>query len=342
MSREHSRDLDTLLKLSGQLEATPPLPYPELEALRREFLEQSRGTVSRLVPKEIATLERQHGWAASFNRQMEFFTGTLLRGPETKDAVIGHAEMRRNTPSFGHVLDALKGRPELLTKVQQGFVRLQPVPVRLSPVSFLEPLGNALRHHKAAGTLRSTDDTPLTLNSARPVWMWDGYKGADRTGELVYSPQSFDHDHGGKTKQQMLAEGPQQSAGWQVLLLENLRNIPRAGKGQTIGGRPQVEAGRTPNRYLNLLRTAPYAQEQGLTPEAWLSLFLAHLNETGGEVLDDYASGSACYLTGAYFPSSGYLPCVYWDRVDAQAFVDRVDPGNRFPDDGVRSAVRVV
>ena len=37
----------------------------------------------------------------------------------------------------------------------------------------------------------------------------DEYEGAaDTDGRLVYSPQRFSPDHGGKTKQQLLAESP--------------------------------------------------------------------------------------------------------------------------------------
>ncbi len=341
MPPKHLPDLDALLYASNQLEAMSPLTdYPELEALRRTFLDQSRATVSRLVPKKIAALERQHGWAASFNRQMELCTDRLLSGPDAKGAVISRAEMRKKAPSFGHVLDALKERPELLAKVEQGFVRMRPVPVGLSPASFREPISDALRFYTQQKKLRSTNRTALVLDTATPVWMWDEYEGADTDGRLVYGPMRFAEDHGGKTKQQMLAESP--FPGWQVLLLEELRDIPRQGKGQTIAGRPQIEAGRSPRQYLELLQTTPYAHEQGLTPEVWQAHFLGHLTETDGEVLDDYTSGSACYLTGAYFPSSRIVPCAHWGPVFRRAHLGGRDPGYGHPDDGARAAVRVI
>jgi hypothetical protein len=253
---ERPSDLDALLTISGQLEALPPLKdHPDLEALRRTFLDQSRATVSRLVPSHIAKLEQEHGWAASFNRRMELVTDRLLAGPDPNGALIGKAELRRSAPSFGHVSDALTQRPDLLAKVQQGFVQPLPVPIGLPPSAFVEPLAQALRQYADAGTLRATDGSPQQLNRKMPVWMWEGYTDADRSGELVYFPQRFSPDHGGKTKEQLLRESP--FPGWQVLLLEGLRNIPRQGRGQTVGGRPQLEANRTPRQYLKLLATAP-------------------------------------------------------------------------------------
>jgi hypothetical protein len=347
MPPERPHGLDALLKkVAADAEALPRMSeYPDVDLARQDLLTKVKEALSRLVPEEIAALERQHGWAASFNGQMEFFTDKLLAGPEPKDAVISKAEMRKNAPGFGTVLDALKGRPELLKKVEQGFAELEVVPFGLSPQAYQGPIAAALCDYHRQGKVRSTDGTLLRLDADEPVWLWQGYEGADRTGKLVYFPQRFDREnHGGKTKQQVLAEGPQQSAGWMVVLREKHLNVPRAGKGQTIAGRPQIEAGHSSHQYLDLLNAAAYAGEQYLPPEAGLARFLNHLAATGGEVLYDYQAkdGTAELFPGAYFPSSGGVPCACWDRYVAQALVDGGGPGNRDPDDGARSAVRVV
>jgi hypothetical protein len=334
--------LSELLRLSRTVEGAAVPQYPDVDRARQDLLDRIRETTARLVPGNIAAWEREHGWAASFGRTMQAYEKAgLFTGPDADDAVTGKAEMKRNAPTFGGVIDALKERPELLTKVEQGFVRVHPVPLGLPPSAFKEPLGKMFDEYHEAGKLRSTDGTKLALKPSEPVWMWEEYKGADQSGQLVYFPERFDPaNHGGKTKKELLAGA--KFPGWQVLLLENLRDIPREGQGKTVGGRAQMEANRTPRDYLEMLRSAPYAQERGLTPEAWMSLLLAHLAETQGEVLDDYQSGSACFLPGAYFPASGSVPFAYWYRVGEQAGVVRRDPGDRGPYDGVRSAVRVV
>lgn len=285
------------------------------------------------------------GWHAGFNRQMELFADKLLGGPDVKGGIIGKAEMRKNAPSFDHVLDALKAQPQMLAKVEQGHAALDVIPFGLPLEAFKDPIAEALRDYHRQGKLRSTDGTPLRLDADEPVWIWRGYPGADRTGYLVYFPERFDpKNHGGKSKRKVLAEGPQQSAGWMVVLREKHLNVPRAGTGRTVASRPQIVAGHSSDRYLELLKAPPYAHEQYLPPEAGLSRFLTHLTGSEGEVLYDYqaAGGTAELFPGAYLPFTGFVPRVFWDRFGQRAGVGRSDPGRRFPDDGARSAARVV
>jgi hypothetical protein len=124
------------------------------------------------------------------------------------------------------------------------------------------------------------------LNRDRPVWMWEeGYdlrdgQGPDGDGRLVYLPKSFDQDHDGRTKAELLDADP--LAAWQVLLIEGgLTNLPRRGRGTTVGGRPQIEAGRTQREYLASLP----GDEAGWTPETYVTAFLTRLERTG-DVLD--------------------------------------------------------
>jgi hypothetical protein len=252
-------------------------------------------------------------------------------------------EVRDGAPGIGHVIEALKASPELLAKVEQGFTRVHPVPFGLSPAVLKGAMGKAILQYHGEGKLCSSDGTKLKLDSSQPVWMWDEYEGADKDGRLVYFPERFDpKDHGGKTKKQILESS--QFPGWQVLLTEPLKRIPRQGKGQTIGGRKQIEANGTAHEYLALRQAEAYALEHGWTPEAWQAMFLTRIAETDGEVLDDYQDreGAACYCTGGYLPSSGDVPYAYWFRYDEQAYVDGDDPRSRLDDDGSRAGVRVL
>jgi hypothetical protein len=264
----------------------------------------------------------------------------LLRGPDPENAVISNAEMRRNAPSFGQIVDCLRANPKLLVKTWQGLSELQVVPYALPPEAFKAPIAGALRQFNDTGTLRSTDGTPLRLHTDEPVWMWDGY---GRPRAMVYFPQRYSPDHGGKTKEQVIAEGPQQSAGWMVFLREKSLS-PGQGRGQTIAGRPQIEAGKTPHKYLALLKTEPYAGEQYLPPEAGLARLLDHLEGTGGQVLYDHCQadgGTSEYFLGGCF-ASGSVPYVFWYRCVGQVIVVRRDPKGGGRNAGACSGARVV
>ncbi|MDD4287406.1 MAG: hypothetical protein PHO20_00615 [Candidatus Peribacteraceae bacterium] len=334
--------LGELLTLQRKLHSPAIAEHPDVEDARRLLQEKIEQAVTRIVPQHLLSMERTHGWSASFAKSLEAYErfGLFTGDEKAENALMSPKEVRNAAPSIGSVIDALKAHPELLAKVEQGFTKVHPVPFGLSPTALKEAMGKAIAQYHGAGKLRSSDGTKLKLDAREPVWMWDGYKDADTNGSLVYSPERFDpQNHGGKTKKEILAAS--QFPGWQVLLLENMRDIPREGNGQVVGGRKQIEANHTPHEYLELLRAEGHALEQGLTPEAWQALFLTRLAETDGEVLDDYSSGAACYCTGAYFPASGDVPDACWRRGGGQARVGRSGARCRFSVVGSRAGVRV-
>lgn len=341
-----SEALGELLALQRRLNTTALAAHPEVEAARRVLQEKIEESVTRIVPAAMVTLEREHGWSDSFHRALETYDrfGLFAAGAEKdENALMSPKEVRDGAPGIGHVMEELKVHPELLAKVEQGFTKPHPVPFGLSPVALSKAMGKAITQYHGEGKLRSSDGTKLRLDASKPVWMRDEYEGADKSGSLVYFPKRFDpKNHGGKTKKQILESS--RFPGWMVLLIENLQRIPRESKGQTVGGRPQIEANHSPHEYLALYGSKQYAHECGLVPEAWQSGFLTRIAETDGEVLDDYqdANGAACYCTGAYFPSSGVVPGAFWVRGGEQACVDGGVPGDRGPRDGSRAGVRVL
>lgn len=336
-----SETLGNLLRAQTALKGLELSDFPDIEQALHGVRGQIDESVSRIVPARVLALEKEHGWSASFDRQMQRIQDTLLTGPDGKNAVIGKNEMRKNAPtSFGSVFDKLKQNPQLLEKVEQGFIEPLVVPIGFSPAMLTEAMGKEIARYHSEGKLRSSDGTKLRLDTSEPVWMWGDYKNADANGSLVYSPERFDaKNHGGKTKKDIIT--PSLHAGWQLHFVEKLQNIPREGKGQDVGGRKQIEANKSPNQYLELMRAEGHALEQGWTPEEWQAMFLKRLAETGGEVLDDYQTGAACYCTDAYFPASGDVPSAYWGRGFAQASVDWLDADSRNPDVGFRAGVRV-
>jgi hypothetical protein len=225
-------------------------------------------------------------------------------------------------PSFDDLTHRLQS-PELRRKIEQGFNQLLLVPFGLP----LSRLFDAWRR----GLLRNEHllQPHGGLNRRVPVFIWNGYESE----ELVYSPQHFAPDHGGRTKAQVLAADP--AAAWQVLLSEGaLVSLPYRGRGQTVAGRTQVEAGRTPAQYLISLREAG---EAGWTAEAYVTAFLTQM-ERAGCPLD---AGTLSYLTASYAPVRGGVLSAHWSSVGQAGMIGR-GPGESIPACGARAAVRVI
>ena len=166
-------------------------------------------------------------------------------------------------------------------------------------------------------------------------------KHLDENGKLVYDPKEFSESHGGKTKAEILAAADKLSPAWRIIMIEVDPNIPRAGKGKPVGGRPRIEANKTPKEYLEAIGTGEYQNESGMTPEEWLMQAITTLEEKN-QVIDDWrGKGSIAYNTGAYFQASGFVPRAYWDRDNPQAVLGGSAPSNRLGNIGARSAVRV-
>ena len=238
-------------------------------------------------------------------------------------------------------------REMVLAKMEQGFTKIVMVPFGYPLDSLSDKYKKTiLRHHKEGKLLatkeKPTDpDEPLALDENEPLWRWEeGYSHADTEDKLVYSPTEFSRSHAGKTKKELLVSDS--SNAWQILLLEDMPNIPREGKGQEIGGRHQLETNKSSTEYLRLLQTkSEYKGESGLIPEADLMYAITHLEETN-QVTNDYSGkGSLSFQIGAYFPSSGLVPYSSWYRDIRQANLDRLNPSYRNSHYGVRVGVRV-
>jgi hypothetical protein len=70
--------------------------------------------------------------------------------------------------------------------------------------------------------------------------------------------------------------------------------------------------------------------------------FMTHLQETG-KPLDNYLTStqSTCFLTGAFFPSSTFVPCTFWYRDCRWACLGGGDLGKRVSTDGSRFSVMI-
>ena len=319
-------DYEKLAELYQQIEGL----YEPKKELESSLQEQYKGQVEIL--KKAGILQ-------------ELESGQLgIKGVDGKEYPLPAAE---------EVAERMEASKELVERKQeQGFTKLLIVPFGMKLDDLFDAYKQRILDHGQRGKLFATkkaeDDktehrAPLALDKDQPVWVWDDYKEADVSGKLVYRPKQFSKKHQGKTKQEILKE----QGGWEIMLVEDMPNIPREGNGETTKGRKQFEANDTPNNYLKTLNNAetkkadPYYGEQGMTPEEQIIYAITHLEETD-EVVDDWqGNGSVSYQVGAYFPSSGGVPSAYWDRDDRLAYLDRRSPDYRFDNCGVRPAVRI-
>ena len=272
--------------------------------------------------------------------------------PESNEmGIIGIDNQEYPIPSKETIEQEIKRNREVYeTKLSQGFTEIQLTPFAIPLDNLISTLEQRIKEHHKQGKLLATKespsdkDEPLDLDTNQPVYVWDEWKGSDIDGSGVYHPTSFDQTkHNGYTKAEVLkAKEGLPLAGWNVLMVEPNKNIPRQGKGKTIGKRKQIETNQTPREYLKQLQTNPeYANEQGMTNEDWLTMFITHLEKTN-QVIDDYSGkGSANFLAGSYKPSSDFLGYGNWNRDNRQAFLYRGNPGNRVSSTGLRSAVGI-
>ncbi len=261
-------------------------------------------------------------------------------------------------PTLEEITKRLRERKEALKpKLEQGFNKLLIVPSGMFLGKLIEKYKQAILKHHQEGKLFATKneenepDLPFDINIDNPLYVWEEYINADKDkdGKLVYGIKQYPpiqknkrlpYDparDGGRTKQELISlEG-----GFNILLIENLPNIPREGKGKEKAGRHQLEANKIPEDYLAMLGKDSYKEEVGMTPEDQLTYAITHLEETN-QVIDDYqGKGSISYQIGAYFHVSGYVPLAYSDRGHRRASLNGVFPDYRFESVGVRSAVRI-
>ena len=296
------------------------------------------------IPPEVLELAEGLNLEEQYKSQFIILNeaGILEILPETQDkGIIGIDGREYPIPTYQEILESIT--PETLKlierKVEQGFTKLRLVPLGMPLEVLAERYKRVLLEHHSNGTLLSTDGAKLELNRDDPLYLWEGYKGADAEGKLVYFPKQFDPgNHQGKTKQELIDE----REAWQVLLIEDLPDLPAEGQGKTLGSRKQLEANQSPKEYLNLTQSeAAYQGEQGLTPEGWLVCAITELAETNRQIDDWQGQGKYCYNFGAYFPSVSLVPNAYFYRDDCRAHLGRYYPGSARQDRSARSAVKI-
>ncbi len=344
------KEYENLKTLKGEfdLEMEKAAETKELEKAKelKAKLEQKRDALAeKLWPFEALT---QKEMKEQYENQKEILerVGILEKLSTGEMGIKGIDNKEYAFPSYQEIAKRMRENKEILkTKTEQGFNQLLIVPFGMKLDDLIEKYKQVILKHHREGELLATKEKPtdpdehLELDESQPVWTWKKYQNADINGELVYFPKEFSKEnHQGKTKQELIKE----QGGFNVMFIEDLANIPRQGKGKEIKGRGQLEAGQTPNKYLEILKTNPiYQNETGMTPEEQIIYAIKHLEQTN-QVIDDYAGkGSASYQLEAFFPASGGVPGAGWRRGGRRAGLGGDGPGGSDSAGGVRAGVRV-
>ena len=260
-----------------------------------------------------------------------------------EQGIIGIDQKEYPIPTLDQIKEKILEKESILKKkIEQGFVKLLIVPFAMPLESLIDKYRQTILKHHKNHTLKATNGDTLELNENEPVWVWDKYNNADTNNKLIYYPKEFSSNHQGHTKQALLNSPSDNLAGWHVLLIEDLPDLPAETKGETINQRKQLESNQTPKQYLETLQTDPqYQHEQGLTPEDWLIYAISQLEEKN-QVIDDWqGKGKVSYNLGAYFPFSGDVPLGYWNRGSRRAYLGGNVPRSRHSGFGLRSAVGI-
>ena len=317
----------------------------------------SEGGLHQIIEPNIVSEEGEDFWPfekltqeeveKQYGEQVEALraAGILERLQSGQEGISGIDGRAYTTPSLEVVMAQIAEKQEILApKIEQGFTKLVLIPFAKDLGALIDGAKSRILEHKRTGKLLGANGDALDLDTSNPMYAWDRYRNADKLGgELVYDVNEYSANHGGKTKTQILSESSS-TPGWQIMLVEDVPDIPRkdSPNTKTLGGRKQLEAGKSPNEYLTIQKSDPdYANETYHTPESWLAYFIAHLEATN-KVIDDYqGGGSVRYLGNAYFSSSGGVPSGFWGRGLQQAVLDRDRPGAVVDNCGVGSAVRI-
>lgn len=238
------------------------------------------------------------------------------------------------------------------TKIEQGFTQFLLVPFAMPLDKFTTILSDQIFEHGTRDNLYDVQGNIIILdNDKDPLYDTELAKEGDEDSSLTYYPQGFDKpEEKGKTKQEILDQNRGNPFnGWNILLIEDLSNLPGKRNGREVGGRQQIESDKRPHEYLELLRTDPrYQYEQGMTPEDWMAYALQRL-EQNNQIIDLYDNNeydSPCLLIGTlqFSPNDGvrFLEA-YWnlEEEERKANIVTISGNNAYERVNIRSTVRI-
>ncbi len=269
-----------------------------------------------------------------------------LDGPEPKTlGITGIDNQKYPVPTFQEISKGIEEKKDLIKiKSSQGFTKMLLVPLGYPLNKLIQKYEEAIRSHYANNRLfyftEKAGETKLNLNKENPLNVWNEYEEADVNNYIIYFPRHFKKEnHGGGTKKVLLLN-PKNA--WLILLVKDMPNIPRAKNGKTMGGRHELESGKTPLDYLRIIQTEPaYEGEMGLPPEASIIYVLTHLEETNHIVNDWLANGCIEYSLGAFFATTENIPWSSWNSDFHRADLWKANSWNKDEYMGTRTGVKI-
>jgi hypothetical protein len=282
------------------------------------------------MPEQLSSFEQQREALAEklklreqYEQQIKTLneTGILEILPDSQElGIIGIDSKGYPIPTYEQILQRITPEKlELLDKkFQQGFTKLLLVPFGMPLEVLIDRYKRELLKHDQEGTLFSADGQKMELDRKDPIYAWRDYHNPIITGEFVYDPKELSLNHQGKTKIQLIEE----KSSWQVILTEDIPDLPGEGKGETIQGRKQLEVHKHAEEYLRLVQTDPqYQGEAGFHPDSWLILAITYLHQKDIQIEDWEGIGKMCFLIGSYLKNSRFLPFAGWHRPGGRAML---------------------
>jgi len=349
-------------EIFGTYLASPKIPQRRMEEMvllfhKLDYLIANKKPFVEELSETLEETERLYKLEERYTAQVNLFKelGILRDG-----VMIGIDNKEYPVPTLEQIALKLRSpecREFFETKYCQGFSKILLVPFGMSLDMMRSFCRLFLRQYKKNHPSFSLDIPDNIVSSSLS---YSGADGEDPEVDIVYNPKSFDRDHRGKSKRQLLKEQTQDPdiiPGWRILLLQSSHHddpgfleIPRKGEGDVRGLgiiRHDIEAGKSAEEYLSMLRvdqqksTAGYYGESGMMPEDWMMASMIHLQETG-EPLDDIISGrdSMAYLLGASFYDHVPVPIAYW-HPDHRMILAEALSDNREEGVGTRTVVVV-
>jgi len=312
--------------------------------VKKESIETIKPKESPISPETLELVEKLHlqeQWEEQVRTLNE--TGIIELLPKFQDiGIVDINGKEQPIPTFEQILKSLdtkEQREMIKEKLEQGFTKLLMVPMGLPISIILDRYKRLLIKKHQEGKLLSTDNEKLDLDEKEPIYLENPLSDQDIDSKLIYFPEQFNkQDHQGQTKQELISQGNN----WQVILVEDLADIPAENKGKTIKSRKQLEANQSPEQYLQTIQTdKTHQHEQAPTIESELIYAISELKNKNQAIDDWQGKGKGCWLFGNYLKDSGGVPAFSWFRGARRAGLYWRYPGSRDGAYGSRSGVKI-
>jgi len=278
-----------------------------------------------------------------YNSQVEILksSGIIESLPSGELGIIGIDEKPYPIPTLETIIELMEKKFETLgTKEKQGFTKLLLVPFAMSLDELIEKYVTTVVEHYKNNVVVDEDGERIEIEEEDiidiPQILQDADDDVDRReNSIYYYPKRYDpKDHGGITKNELIENG----FVWDIVLVEEAANIPKENEGQEIGGRKQLEDGKNPQQYLEILNSDQnYSGEKGFTVENWIIKALYEL-KTNNTQIDFWYQNPSCLNLSSYFMGGALVLQSLIDHFELRNYMAGQPPQ---PGNGTRTVVRI-